>query len=664
MGKIIVLTIVSVIILFLLALTWETCLAGTATKINKPAWMKQKTWDFFERKLNKTTGTDEIDLNRPTVGCVIVALLMTAFVETVTKVACLYTEPPFPSYAWAGILTILMIALSIWLTIRFCHPTKGGESLFEVVLSILLLLAFTVVTLAIASAWSQAFAGHNFWVAVLRICPWVIFIVLSSIIVLRAIFVAYKYKGWYHGWRLFVAIVAALIALAVLIAAIVIGCVAIASATKKANEADAKAAAEAAATTTTETTTTEPEKTSVAKDDKKSEPKAEKPKTEETTEAEEPTSGPNFGITAMGVGFNYIEYNDRYEVNGKKFTAKERWNAFGLNREGVVDKKEQREEVKLVAKEMPEVLAAYSVAFFTDEEKKELGIKGKTAKELDHMFDQPGGGELQEKLYKKLVEIIDSDETQLMDVVVKGWQWSDYLFHKDKDKDGYCSPEEVELCTAKVYRNNQPQLLVQRLINKKWVTVGYLNKKCRYQLSGPDEPKDVPKDPDEPNTPPPTPKKVLKDLKDSRPTTYNQPNENPASHSENTNTGEGSTVSSKEPGSQTGSAPGSADFDKPEDYIEYNQNELKEQQEQQEKNEAAAQNPSGEKVVTTTEDPSKEEKGDGKDDKTGKDNKSNKDDKSKTNTTTDFYSETPEEIKTDKENVGDNGNKYVDFSNL
>lgn len=656
-GKIIALTIVSVVIIFLLALAWETCLAGTLTNITKPARMKQKTWDFLTRKLNKT-GPDEIGINRPNIGCIIVAFLITACVGVVVKVAPLYNDPPKPSFVWAGILTFLMIALSITITAKFCHPTKGGESLREVVLTIALLFIFRGATIAISNAWTQAFPGHNFFVSVFRsIGPWMLFLILSAIVILRALFVMYKYKGWYHGWRLFVTIVATLIVLALLVATIIIGCVAIASATKKANEADAKAAAEAAATTTTETTTTEPEKTSVAKDDKKSEPKAEEPKTEEP-KAEEPTSGPNFGITAMGVGFNYIEYNDRHEVNGKKFTAKERWNAFGLNREDVVDKKEQREEVKLVAKEMPEVLAAYSVAFFTDEEKKELGIKGKTAKEVDHMFDQPGGGELQEKLYKKLVEIIDSDETQLMDVVVKGWQWSDYLFHKDKDKDGYCTPEEVELCTAKVYRNNQPQLLVQRLINKKWVSFGYLNKKCRYQLSGPDEPKDVPKDPDEPTTPPP-PHKEHKDPADSTPTTYNQPNVNPTSHSADTNTGEGSTVSSQEPGSQTGSAPGSANFNKPEDYIEYNQNELKEQLEQQEKNEAAAQNPSeGGKVVTTTEDPPKEEKGD------GKDNKSNKDDKSKTNTTTDFYSETPEEIKQDKENVGGNGNKCVDFSNL
>lgn len=186
------------------------------------------------------------------------------------------------------------------------------------------------------------------------------------------------------------------------------------------------------------------------------------------------------GETIYGVTYDSSEY---FDIDNKVSR-----NAYGYDQSSQSgDRGATVGGIMTKAKQLPEILASYAYNIFTNAEKQDLGIADLTMTQIDHKFDQAGGGELQQKLLDKLQSVLDDEKnTRLNFYNENGTERTNYVYAYDKNGDGVYTPDEFEIGYDTKKRDGAPQVDIYRIITNadgttKEVKMLDLNMRCGYQ---------------------------------------------------------------------------------------------------------------------------------------------------------------------------------------
>lgn len=381
----------------------------------------------------------------------------------------------------ASILTMVMLAVFVEHTWRWF---QNGSYITELIIFIVLAILMLFPALAIASAWSVV-TTSAFWKSVIMALPLIAFV--SSTFAMLFDFFFFRYTLKEDETFKVLAILVAVVFVTAIILILTTGLKWGSLRNNKVKVAE-----------TTKPVTIE------AKAEEKTSPTPEVVATEEK-ELE-------YKTMKNGVVYNYDEYLDR--------DHKEAYNAFGYDKsEFHGDEKAMKREFIKMADLAPEYLAAYAEGFFFDEEKKQLGIYGKTAVQIDDYMSveqNTDAGKLQEDLLTALAAKVNSDEVEFRFVKENGWEYTYYIYETGQTPDEL-TPFGARLSVDHKKRTNAPQVEVYRKVYSDkgggkdgkftWVKVLDLNEECGLQVNVQKVPSGTPVIPPDkpPVNPPPTP---------------------------------------------------------------------------------------------------------------------------------------------------------------
>ncbi len=422
--------------------------------------------------------------DKSTIFRVLIVSLTAASAVGIAKIAKVFGASDF-MIVLAALLTLSMLAIFIEHTWRWL---EDGGSVIELIIFLILAVLMFMSMFAIANVWS-IIATSDFWKSVIVVLPYLTFIGSVGIILFDFFFFRYKLKRKviFMILAIAMAVIFSLLALKFLTEAIKWG--SLISKNKVVTE-------------TTETITT------VAETESEEEISDEVEEEVEVVEEQQL----EYKTMANGVVYNYDEYLDR--------DNKEAYNAFGYDKsEFHGDEDAMKHEFIKIADLAPEYLAAYAEGFFFDEEKKELGINGKTAVEIDDYMSveqNVDAGKLQEDLITALAAKVFSDEVEFRFVKENGWEYTYYIYETGQTPEGL-TPFGARLSVDHKKRKDAPQVEVYRKVYDDkgggkdgkfhWVKVLDLNEECGLQVNVPKVPKGTPVVPSDkpPVNPPPTP---------------------------------------------------------------------------------------------------------------------------------------------------------------